>query len=330
MKRNPFPRRSLFGALILVALEVLLYLRIPVVREFFYILVWWPYIILVDGAVYRYSGWSLIKERPSAFLWLLPWSVTFWLIFELINLRLDNWHYIGLPVETWIRWPGYVLAFATVLPGLLETYLLLNAVGTFRHLKIRGFQHLTPQSTVLMAWGVLFLILPMIWPRYFFPLVWGGLFLIFDPLNYRLKGSSLLGDLKATTPSRILNMLMAGLICGFLWEFWNYWATSKWIYTVPYVGNIKLFEMPVLGFLGFPPFALECYAMYQFLVTLNMVPAWDPYAEKGAPRADRKTNDRWKLPGPSRACMAAQMVGHIPFWLLCFQLMDHHTVLSFR
>jgi hypothetical protein len=26
-----------------------------------------------------------------------------------------------------------------------------------------------------------------------------------------------------------------------------------------------LFEMPVLGYLGFPPFALECYAMYHAL-----------------------------------------------------------------
>ncbi len=47
-----------------------------------------------------------------------------------------------------------------------------------------------------------------------------------------------------------------------LWEFWNYWAATKWTYTVPYLGDVKIFEMPILGYLGFPPFALECYAMY--------------------------------------------------------------------
>ncbi len=36
-------------------------------------------------------------------------------------------------------------------------------------------------------------------------------------------------------------------------------------YSVPYLGGVKLFEMPVLGYLGFPPFALECYAMYHWL-----------------------------------------------------------------
>ena len=60
----------------------------------------------------------------------------------------------------------------------------------------------------------------------------------------------------------------AGGACGLLWEFWNYWAATKWTYTVPYLGGVKLFEMPVLGFLGFPPFAVECWAMYVFCRSL--------------------------------------------------------------
>ena len=30
----------------------------------------------------------------------------------------------------------------------------------------------------------------------------------------------------------------------------------------PYLPEIKLSEMPILGFGGFPPFALECFVMY--------------------------------------------------------------------
>jgi hypothetical protein len=66
----------------------------------------------------------------------------------------------------------------------------------------------------------------------------------------------------------MLSLLTSGFLCGFLWEFWNYWALSKWTYTVPYFGNIKLFEMPSFGFLGFPPFAIECWAMYIFVRSL--------------------------------------------------------------
>jgi hypothetical protein len=60
-------------------------------------------------------------------------------------------------------------------------------------------------------------------------------------------------------------LLASGAICGVLWEFWNFWATTRWTYTLPYLGDAKLFEMPLVGYLGFPPFALECYAMWQWL-----------------------------------------------------------------
>ena len=40
-----------------------------------------------------------------------------------------------------------------------------------------------------------------------------------------------------------------------LWEFWNYWAGAKWHYSVPIMENLKIFEMPVPGHLGFPAFA---------------------------------------------------------------------------
>jgi len=33
-------------------------------------------------------------------------------------------------------------------------------------------------------------------------------------------------------------------------------------YTFPMFQNIKIFEMPVPGYLGFLPFALECFSMY--------------------------------------------------------------------
>ena len=58
---------------------------------------------------------------------------------------------------------------------------------------------------------------------------------------------------------------LSGLLCGVLWEFWNYWAVTRWTYTVPYASDLKVFEMPVDGYLGFLPFALECFAMYHWV-----------------------------------------------------------------
>ena len=169
---------------------------------------------------------------------------------------------------------------------------------------------------MLVASGLLFLILPMIWPRYFFPLVWGGVFLVFDPLNHFLGGRSIIAHTRVHGPRLLVTLLLSGLLCGFFWEFWNYWAESKWIYTIPYVGFWKIFEMPALGFLGFPPFALECFAMYAFVTSMGMG-GWD----RGAFLATAHSGDRCKILLP--------LVISIPVWILCFYLIDSYTVISF-
>ena len=92
--------------------------------------------------------------------------------------------------------------------------------------------------------------------------VWLGFILLIDPLNARAGNESIIGDWARGHSDRLVNLLAAGLICGVLWEFWNYWSGTKWIYNVPILPEVKLFEMPVLGFGGFPPFAVECFAIY--------------------------------------------------------------------
>jgi hypothetical protein len=64
---------------------------------------------------------------------------------------------------------------------------------------------------------------------------------------------------------------LAGWVCGWLWEFWNNWAAAKWHYIFPIGQNWKIFEMPVPGYLGFLPFALECFVMY---VTAAWLAGW--------------------------------------------------------
>ena len=57
-----------------------------------------------------------------------------------------------------------------------------------------------------------------------------------------------------------------------LWEFWNYWAIGKWIYTVPIpFAGPKIFEMPLLGFLGFPAFAVEVYSLQNFIIEKRLL-----------------------------------------------------------
>jgi hypothetical protein len=82
-------------------------------------------------------------------------------------------------------------------------------------------------------------------------------------------------DWERGDPRKFLLLLTAGLVCGLLWEFWNFWAQSKWVYTVPFFNEIKGFEMPLLGFLGFPPFAVECYVTYNFISIFRHKRGWE-------------------------------------------------------
>ena len=75
-------------------------------------------------------------------------------------------------------------------------------------------------------------------------------------------------EMRACVFGRTLAAFTGGLMCGFLWEFWNYWALTKWTYNLPFLGSIeryKYFEMPLPGLLGFLPFGIECWIMWQLI-----------------------------------------------------------------
>jgi hypothetical protein len=46
---------------------------------------------------------------------------------------------------------------------------------------------------------------------------------------------------------------------------WNVFSMPKWVYDVPFVDWLKLFEMPFLGYGGYLPFALEVFAAWSLL-----------------------------------------------------------------
>ncbi len=110
------------------------------------------------------------------------------------------------------------------------------------------------------------LVVPLLVPRrtssYLFGFVWLGFLFLLDPINHRLLLPSFEGDLARGRRGRLYSFLAAGWVCGWLWEFWNYWARAKWIYTFPISQEWKIFQMPVPGYLAFPMFALECFTMY--------------------------------------------------------------------
>jgi hypothetical protein len=273
----------------IIGLPLSHYWLVAKVEPFFsaiYCFLWWSYIFAADLAVFKLRGTSLLRDRPREFLILTACSVPLWILFEAVNLRIQNWYYVMAPSSLSLGLVYLLLGFGTVLPGIFETMELV--VGMIEKLapggKIAGrsFTMSLQNVRVQFGIGVLMLVLMLVFPEDCFCLAWGFAFFLTEPICYWKRraeanqvGRSLLGQLAVGDNTRLVALLVAGVICGGLWEAWNINARTKWIYSVPFFDELKLGEMPVLGFLGFPPFALECYALINFLALLRGGRHWE-------------------------------------------------------
>jgi len=264
-RRKPFPVHGWLGLAALLAFEYLMFHGIEPVATFFTPLAWTSYILIADAAIYAITGHSRLREEPRGLLKMAALSIPLWLIFEAYNLRLANWTYVGLPDARLERWFGYAWSFATITPGIFITATLIESFGWFQE-DARPLRFSRRAETVFIALGGVMLLAPLVVPKhiaaYLFGLVWIGFLFLLDPINHRLLLPSFAGDLARGMRARLFSFLAAGWVCGWLWEFWNYWARSEWIYTFPIGQQMKIFQMPAPGYLAFPVFALECFTMY--------------------------------------------------------------------
>ncbi|MGH9356570.1 MAG: hypothetical protein ACRD10_10620 [Terriglobia bacterium] len=271
LRRRSLPAMGWLGLAIILISEALLGMGIRWVGVYFTPLVWTGYILLVDSMVASLEGSSYLRGSPRTFFALATCSAALWLIFEAFNLRLKNWAYVGLPSNVAARDAGYLWAFSTIWPAIFETAALIRALGFFAAPPRRRHRVSRRTLTLTGLAGLVCVAVPVLTPArmgsYLFGLVWIGFAPLLEPINYLWNGTSLLREWEAGSAATVKCFLFAGFICGFIWEFWNYWAHARWIYIFPIMQGWKIFEMPAPGFLGFPAFAVECLVMFEFLST---------------------------------------------------------------
>jgi len=237
---------------------------------------WVAVLVLLDGLLVlqnkrrhdlRASHGSPVRDRPKRFVLCFLASIPLWLVFDWINFSfLAAWEYHGLPENLTARYSAYFFAFGAICPAMFLFADLYQGLGLHRVCGLKlCFGPLARGLFVVM--GLLFIVFPIAVQA---PIgsvtLWLGWLLLLDPINDRLGVPSLLGDWQSGRWGRTLALLGAGATCGLLWEFWNYWAVAKWTYDLAFLGPLegyRYFEMPLLGFLGFPVFALECWTMFQ-------------------------------------------------------------------
>ena len=254
----------IIGVVVTIAAWVAAWSRAGVLSEYSFFPLWLGYILTVNGISDTAFQTSLLQVMRGHFLWLFAASVPLWWFFEAVNQLVCNWEYvIPHPISDLHYIVQASIDFSTVVSAVMSTafvaYRILEccspALATGPTWRVR------PEYLVLSAvLGLASFLGFWLAPHETFALVWIAPILILEPVAYVTDFPSLLRTLEGGRYLLPISLISAALFTGFFWEMWNYYSLPKWVYHVPYVGFWKIFEMPVLGYLGYPFFGLIVFS----------------------------------------------------------------------
>ena len=272
LSKKPFPWWGWVGLFINVVSWICAWGRfewLGVLKDHAFFPLWVGYILVMDGVNVRFHGQSMISQRFSIFLLLFPLSAIVWWYFEYLNRFVQNWRYVGTEGFSPLHYFVFAtLCFATVLPAVFETTMFVagfsrirNAYNGFKKWSISG----ELVASVCLWVGVIGLVLMGIWPVPFFFMVWLAPLCLLLGVIGADDETGLLTAMSKGDYAGVVSLALAALMCGFFWEMWNWHSMPKWVYQVPYVNKYHVFEMPILGYLGYLPFGPLCWSLWVVL-----------------------------------------------------------------
>jgi hypothetical protein len=212
---------------------------IPPLADYTYPIVWWGLLPIVDAYNHRRRGLSLWRGRARQ-------------LFEALNLAAPQWRYKGGIDNVHAQALFGFIAFATVIPIMVEAYWLVGGPFCLPQQFAAAFRKWRWAAIMI---GLILAAIPFV-NRVFW----------FNQGMWLAPGLMLLPFGKSPPCARTRRFVGAvaasGLIAGFFWELLNYWARTHWEYlilsTTPH-----LFQMPLPGYTGFIPFALTSMVVYE-------------------------------------------------------------------
>jgi hypothetical protein len=238
-------------------------------RENSFFPLWCGYILVINALCQLLYQRSLLKKMRLGFMLLFLISLPFWWFFEFINTIVHNWVYIfGRPISDFEFFLRASLSFTTVIPAVLSTAFFFNAIlGDRKVIRTHPISIQLRWLFVSVLMGILSFPALSAAPQFLFPLVWIAPILIVEPLLFLLQAKSTLYQIQRGDWTTIISVTSAALFTGLFWEMWNFYSLPKWQYTIPYVGFLKVFEMPILGYLGYPFFGIIVYSYTIFMLS---------------------------------------------------------------
>lgn len=274
--RRRFPWWGYAGAVLCGGAWVFAWTRFPWFSGFqpyAFPFLWIGYILVVNALLYKRTGSCRLFAEPGYFLALFPASAVFWWFFEYLNRFVLNWYYVQIDMFGPWQYIFYASAcFSTVLPAVLSTADLLASFPFIKR-AFRDFLPIRPAHPAAIAAALLLLSASAmfclgLFPDILFPFIWVAPLLSLVSLQVLAGREHIFSPVSKGDWSRLAALVTAGLVCGFFWEMWNYYSLARWEYSIPWVHRFQVFEMPLLGYAGYLPFALECAAAGDLLKSM--------------------------------------------------------------
>lgn len=261
----------------------------------------WGFTLMLDGWVYvRANRRSLVSRSPNELVGIGVAATAGWMLFEYLNFFVDeNWYYPcgGLiPDDEFTVYA--IIGSSGLMPAVFELYNLMNTYPSFRHRYDRG-----PKLTLSKSVRTIILVLALagmfcvgFFPDGMFGVLWISPLLIISVVLENLGIWTPFTPVKDGNWSPLLKYALTYVIYGFLLEFWNYYNSihvsadpsdiiaytpAHWVYSLPFVNVLHVFEMPLLGFLGYVPFGIYCasyWISFAFLLNIPTQFAQDDYS----------------------------------------------------
>lgn len=251
----------------------------------------WGFTLMIDGWVYvRNGGKSLIGTVPQEIVGIGVASVSGWMLFEYLNFFVnDNWFYpFGDIIDREVFLLYAIVISSGLIPLAFEWYSLLSTFPALRDRFKKGISFVMPEwvKTVLLVLSIGGLLGAGLYPNLLFFSLWISPAVLLAVVLDKIGVWTPLRSIGQGNWSPTLVFALTYLIEGLLLECQNYFSASReagkvifteapafWQYNLPYVNTPHLFEMPILGYLGYMPFGIYCWLWWIAFATLLNIPS---------------------------------------------------------
>ncbi len=253
--------------------------------------IYWGFVLMIDGWVYvRNGGRSLVSLVPQEIIGIGVASIPGWMLFEYLNFFVDNyWYYpyAGLMGRQEILLYA-IFTSSVLMPLCFEWYCLFNTYPAFKQRFSFGAKIIMTEGlkTILLIMGLALLFATGLFPETMFITLWVAPPIVLAAALDKIGVWTPLRSIGKGNWSPTLLFALTYLLEGFLLECQNYFTVNHgsnamdyvvaplyWKYCIPYVDTLHIFEMPIIGFLGYLPFGVYCWVWWIACAILLNIPS---------------------------------------------------------